>query len=58
MTSPFQNLSDEDKRLNIEGKILNILTDHGGERIVAGPKMEKLLKELTDNYLEMRKDGL
>lgn len=43
----------DDFRMFVEGQIMNILTNYGGERLVAGPSMEKLLRELTDECLRI-----
>lgn len=50
-------MSEADRRLNVEGRILNDLSLHGGETIVAGPQMERLVAELRLAFDELAIDG-
>ncbi len=50
-------MSESDRRLNVEGRILNRLSLHGGEQIVAGPDMERLVSELRLAFDELAIDG-
>ena len=51
-------LSQEDKRLNIEGMIVDTLSKYGGKRLVAGRDMTNLLKELTELVYQIKQEGL
>lgn len=39
--------TDPDRASTIEGEVLDIVANHGGEHIVAGPQMEALVRELA-----------
>lgn len=54
----YKNLSPEDRRLNIEGRVLDVLSQHGGTRLVSGPKLAKIVQEITDEIIKMSHDGL
>lgn len=54
---PASSLSKEDKRLNIEGLILDVLSKYGGKRLVAGRDMTNLLNELTDLTYKIKQEG-
>lgn len=47
--------------MNVEGRILDVLSSHGGEQIMAGPPMEQLVTELRgvfdDIYMKGDKNG-
>jgi len=51
-------LSPEDKRLNVEGRLLDKISNYGGKRLVAGKDMSKLLQDLTDEVYRLKADGL
>ena len=50
-------LSESDRRLNVESRILAIISNHGGERIIAGPEMERLVTELRVEFDALVFDG-
>lgn len=50
-------LSPADRRLNIESRLLAALTMYGGERIIAGPRMESLIKDLADETVKLAREG-
>lgn len=50
-------LSPADRRLNIESRLLARLTMYGGERIIAGPRMEALIKDLADETERLAHEG-
>ena len=56
----YDDLSDEDKRLVVEGRLLNIFTSprYGGKRIVESPVMNKMQKEIVDEIYKMHNEGL
>lgn len=56
----YQNMNEDDKRMVIEGRILNIFTDKrfGGKRIVEGKVMAQMQKEIIDEFYKMRDEGL
>lgn len=47
-------LTKDDIVLNLKGDILGIVTGYGGERIVAGPRMESMIDELYDYVVSLR----
>lgn len=49
-----ERITSEDAVLNIKGDLLGIVTSYGGERIVAGPRMESMVDELFDYVLSER----
>lgn len=59
MTS-YETWNDEDKRMVIEARLLNIFTDKrfGGKRIVEGKVMAQMQKEIVDEFYKMRDEGL
>ena len=50
-------LSPADRRLNIESRLLAALTMYGGERIVAGPRMDSLINDLADETEKLAAEG-
>lgn len=56
----YANLNDDDKRMVIEGRLLNIFTDtkYGGKRIVEGKVMTQMQKHIVDEIYKMRDEGL
>lgn len=54
------DLTPEDKRMVIEGRLLNIFTDkkYGGKRIVESPLMKQMQKSIIDEFIKMRNEGL
>lgn len=54
---PAEPISEADRRLNVESNILAILSSHGGETIVAGPPMERLVAELRVEFDALVLDG-
>lgn len=51
-------MNEVDKRMMVESRITTILTRHGGERIVGGPLMERLMREIVDDIMLMNEEGL
>lgn len=47
-------ITPDDAVLNIKGDLLGIVTNYGGERIVAGPRMESMIDELFDYVMSER----
>lgn len=56
----YEDLSPEDKRMVVEGRLLNIFTDtkYGGKRIVEGKLMTQMQKSILDEIYKMRAEGL
>lgn len=54
----YSGLSESDRRLNVEGRLLDVLSRYGGKRLVAGKVMHDLVRDLTNEYYEMKEDGL
>lgn len=54
------DLTPEDKRMVIEGRLLNIFTDkkYGGKRIVESALMKQMQKSIVDEFIKMRNEGL
>lgn len=50
-------LSDADLRLNVESRLLAALSNYGGERIVSGPSMGRLVADLADAAEELAAQG-
>lgn len=50
-------ISESDRRLNVEGRILAILANHGGETIIASPAMDRLVAELRVEFDALCFDG-
>lgn len=55
-----KDLTPEDKRMVIEGRLLNIFTDKrfGGKRIVDSKEMKLMQKVIIDEFIKMRNEGL
>ena len=51
------NLSEADKRLNVESRLLNHLSLRGGQRIVAGPEMDSLVADLVEETYALAREG-
>lgn len=54
----YEGLSDVDRRLNVEGRLLDTLSKYGGKRIVAGKTMRDLVQDLANEFYRMKADGL
>lgn len=54
----YVGLTPEDLRLNVEGRLLDVLTKYGGKRIVAGKVMHDLVQDLANEVAKMKEDGL
>lgn len=56
----YENLTPEDKRLVVEGRLLNIFTSpkYGGKRIVEAPIIRKMQEEIINEFYKMRNEGL
>ena len=50
-------LSESDRRLNVESRILADLSRYGGEVIHAGPALDRLVAELRVAFDELVIDG-
>ncbi len=50
-------MSEADRRLNVESRILADISNHGGEVIVAGPGMERLVSELRLAFDQLAIEG-
>lgn len=50
-------MSEADRRLNVESRILAHISNHGGEVIIAGPQMERLVAELRLAFDELAIEG-
>jgi hypothetical protein len=50
-------MSEADRRLNVESRILNHLSLHGGETIVASPAMDRLVAELRVEFDALAIEG-
>lgn len=56
----YETLSPEDKRMVVEGRLLNIFADpkYGGKRIVEGKLMTQMQKQIVDEIYKMSNEGL
>jgi len=54
----YKGLSDDDRRLNVEGRITDVLSKYGGKRLVAGKVIHDLVQDLTKEAFSMKEDGL
>lgn len=50
-------LSESDRRLNVESRLLAIVSTYGGERIVAGAAMERMVAQLADEVDTLAREG-
>lgn len=51
-------LDESDRRLNVEGAILAVVSNFGGERLVAdNPAMPRLVVQLADEFDALVADG-
>lgn len=54
----MRELSESDRRLNVESNILAVLSNFGGERLVAdNPAMPRLVTQLADEFDALLADG-
>lgn len=54
----MHELSEADRRLNVESAILSIVSSYGGERLVAdNPAMPRLVTDLADMFEALVADG-
>lgn len=54
----MRELSETDRRLNVESAILARISNYGGERLVAdNPAMPRLVKDLADEFDALVADG-
>ena len=51
MTASLAGLPPADQRATVESALLAIVSEHGGQRIVAGPPMEAMVGKLTAQVL-------
>jgi hypothetical protein len=51
-------MTEADLRLTIEGEVLDLLSQHGGEVLVAGPPMEDLTRQLAGLVLRWAARGV
>lgn len=54
----YAELDDSDRRLRVEGRLLDVLSKYGGKRVVAGKVLNDIVQDLTDEYYKMKSDGL
>lgn len=57
MTAPLLPDNPADREATIRSEVLDVLSSHGGETIVAGPPMENLVNEMTARILNWLDDG-
>jgi hypothetical protein len=50
-------LSETDRRMNVETRLLMIVSSFGGERIIAGERMEAMVKQLADQAESLSREG-
>jgi hypothetical protein len=53
----IDKLNDADKRMNVESRLLAVLSSYGGQTIVASPAMERLIAEQTDDVYDLAREG-
>jgi hypothetical protein len=54
----ISDLSDADKRLNVESDLLEVVSRYGGEKLVAdNPMMPRLISDLTDKCFKLAREG-
>lgn len=51
-------LTEEERRLNVEARILAVVSSYGGKPIVAGPVMSEMVQQLMDVADTLARDGL
>lgn len=54
----YEGLSDEDRRLKVEARLLDVLAQYGGKRVVAGKVLNQMVQDLTKAIYAMKDDGL
>jgi len=54
----YDGLTDGDRRLNVEGRLLDVLSKYGGKRVVAGKVVHDMVQELANEIYKMKSDGL
>lgn len=54
----YSGLSETDRRLNVEGRLTDVLSKYGGKRMVAGKVMRDLVQDLANEAFRMKQDGL
>lgn len=52
------DMSEADRRLNVEGAVLGVLSKYGGTVLVASETTYKIVQEITDQVMEMREAGI
>jgi hypothetical protein len=57
VTAPLLPDNPADREATIRSEVLDVLSSHGGETIVAGPPMENLVNEMTVRILNWLDDG-
>jgi hypothetical protein len=51
-------LSESDRRLNVESRLLAVVSGFGGERLVAdNPRMPELVRQLADEAEALAREG-
>ncbi len=50
-------LSPADVRLNVTSRLIAVVSNYGGERIVAGPAMDRLAHDLADEAEALAREG-
>lgn len=58
LTNHYVGLSEEDQRSKVEGRLLDVLSQYGGKRVVAGKVLHDMVQDLTKAIYDMKKDGL
>jgi len=58
MREHYTGLSDEDRRLKVEARLLDVLAQYGGKRVVAGKVLNQMVQDLTKAIYAMKDDGL
>lgn len=56
MSNPLV-LNEQDRRLNVEARIMAVVTSFGGQRIVAGEQMETMIRRLSDLAEDLSRAG-
>lgn len=54
---PATDLSEADKKINVESRLLEYLSRRGGQRIVAGPEMDGLVADLVNETYALAREG-
>ena len=55
--SAIRVISEDDRKLNITSRLLAVLSNYGGQRIIAGPTMEQLVDQLAAEADHLAREG-